>query len=115
MDDFLDLIYLDGWTVDFLCARIPGSKIVDGERWRSRQGVGSIETLLDMGTGRGGSGRRGPLPAADVEAIVGKLPEHREKRRQISIPAAFEQAIRRARKWESGDLQPSLRSHHHHH
>jgi hypothetical protein len=115
MDDFLDLIYLDGWTVDFLCARIPGSKIVDGERWRSRQGVGSIETLLDMGTGRGGSGRRGPLPAADVEAIVGKLPKHREKRRQISIPAAFEQTIRRARKWESGDLQPSLRSHHHHH
>jgi hypothetical protein len=52
-DDFLDIVNLDGWTVDFLCARVPGSKIVDGERWRSRQGVGPIETLLDMGTERG--------------------------------------------------------------
>jgi hypothetical protein len=51
--DFIDCVNLDGWTIDFLCARIPGSKIVDGERWRSRQGVGPIETLLDMGTERG--------------------------------------------------------------
>ncbi len=51
--DFIDCVNLDGWTVDFLCARIPGSKIVDGERWRSRQGVGPIETLLSMGTERG--------------------------------------------------------------
>ncbi len=52
-EDFIDCVNLDGWTVDFLCARIPGSKMVDGERWRSRQGVGPIETLLDMGTERG--------------------------------------------------------------
>ena len=52
-DDFIDCVNLDGWTVDFLCARIPGSKVVNGERWRSRQGVGPIETLLDMGTERG--------------------------------------------------------------
>ena len=52
-DDFIDCVNLDGWTVDFLCARIPGAKTVDGERWRSRQGVGPIETLLDMGTDRG--------------------------------------------------------------
>jgi hypothetical protein len=52
--DFIDCVNLDGWTVDFLCARIPGSRMVNGERWRSRQGVGPIETLLDMGTERGG-------------------------------------------------------------
>lgn len=39
--------------MDFLCARIPGGKVVNGECWRSRQGVGPIETLLDMGTERG--------------------------------------------------------------
>ncbi len=51
--DFIDCVNLDGWTVDFLAARIPGQKTVDGERWRSRQGVGPIETVLDMGTERG--------------------------------------------------------------
>lgn len=52
-DDFIDCVNLDGWTVDFLSARIAGSKKVGDERWRSRQGVGPIETLLDMGTERG--------------------------------------------------------------
>lgn len=52
-DDFIDCVNLDGWTVDFLCARIPGARTMNGERWRSRQGVGPIETLLDMGTERG--------------------------------------------------------------
>jgi hypothetical protein len=52
-EDFIDCVNLDGWTVDFLCARIPGARMVNGERWRSRQGVGPIETLLDMGTERG--------------------------------------------------------------
>jgi hypothetical protein len=52
-EDFIDCVNLDGWTVDFLCARIPGARTVNGERWRSRQGVGPIETLLDMGTERG--------------------------------------------------------------
>lgn len=52
-EDFIDMVNLDGWTVDFLCARVPGRRTVDGELWRSRQGVGPIETLLDMGTERG--------------------------------------------------------------
>ncbi len=52
-EDFIDIVNLDGWTVDFLCARIPGRKTVNGEPWRSRQGVGPIETLLDIGTERG--------------------------------------------------------------
>jgi hypothetical protein len=52
-DDFIDIVNLDGWSVDFLCARIPGARTVNGERWRSRQGVGPIETLLDMGSERG--------------------------------------------------------------
>jgi hypothetical protein len=51
--DLIDCVNLDGWTVDFLAARIPGGRTVNGERWRSRQGVGPIETLLDMGTERG--------------------------------------------------------------
>ncbi len=51
--DFIDIVNLDGWTVDFLAARIYGQQRVDGELWRSRQGVGPIETLLDMGTERG--------------------------------------------------------------
>ncbi len=51
--DRIDCVNLDGWTVDFLAARIPGRRMVDGERWRSRQGVGPIETVLDMGTERG--------------------------------------------------------------
>ena len=48
--DFIDCVNLDGWTVDFLCARIPGSKMVNGERHRSRQGVGPIETVIGLGT-----------------------------------------------------------------
>lgn len=51
--DLIDIVNLDGWTVDFLAARIPGRKIVGDELWRSRQGVGPIETVLDMGTERG--------------------------------------------------------------
>jgi hypothetical protein len=51
--DLIDCVNLDGWTVDFLCGRIPGGRRVNGEPWRSRQGVGPIETLLDMGTERG--------------------------------------------------------------
>ena len=48
--DFIDCVNLDGWTVDFLCARIPGSRMVNGARYRSRQGVGPIETVIAMGT-----------------------------------------------------------------
>jgi hypothetical protein len=49
-EDFIDCVNLDGWTIDFLCARIPGARTVDGERWRSRQGVGPIETVIGLGT-----------------------------------------------------------------
>lgn len=52
-NDFIDCVNLDGWTVDFLAARIPGQRKVNGEPWRSRQGVGPIETVLDMGLERG--------------------------------------------------------------
>jgi hypothetical protein len=48
--DLIDCVNLDGWTIDFLCARIAGSKMVDGERHRSRQGVGPIETVIGLGT-----------------------------------------------------------------
>lgn len=48
--DFIDCVNLDGWTVDFLCARVAGSKMVNGQRYRSRQGVGPIETVIGLGT-----------------------------------------------------------------
>jgi hypothetical protein len=49
-EDFIDCVNLDGWSVDFLCARIPGSRMVNGVRYRSRQGVGPIETVIGLGT-----------------------------------------------------------------
>lgn len=49
-EDFIDCVNLDGWTVDFICARIPGRKVVDGVTYRSRQGVGPIETVIGLGT-----------------------------------------------------------------
>jgi len=51
--DFIDCVNLDGWTVDFLCARIPGAKTVNGELHRSRMGVGPIETVIWLGTEQG--------------------------------------------------------------
>lgn len=48
--DLIDIVNLDGWTVDFLCARIPGRRMVDGVLHRSRQGVGPIETVIGLGT-----------------------------------------------------------------
>jgi len=48
--DLIDCVNLDGWTIDFLCARIPGSRMVDGKEHRSRQGVGPIETVIGLGT-----------------------------------------------------------------
>jgi hypothetical protein len=51
--DFIDCVNLDGWTVDFLCARIPGAKMVNGVKHRSRQGVGPIETVIGLGTEQG--------------------------------------------------------------
>ncbi len=52
-EDFIDCVNLDGWTVDFLCARIPGARMVDGVKHRSRQGVGPIETVIGLGTEQG--------------------------------------------------------------
>ena len=51
--DFIDCVNLDGWTIDFLCARIPGAREVNGVRHRSRQGVGPIETVIWLGTEEG--------------------------------------------------------------
>ncbi|MCH7228713.1 DUF3863 domain-containing protein [Haloferula sp. A504] len=52
-EDFIDCVNLDGWTIDFLAARIPGAKMVDGEKHRSRMGVGPIETVIWLGTEQG--------------------------------------------------------------
>jgi len=49
-EDFIDCVNLDGWTVDFLNARYPSARIINGIRCGSRQGVGPIETLLRQGT-----------------------------------------------------------------
>ncbi len=44
-EDLIDCVNLDGWTVDFLNARFPGTSDI-----YSRQGVGPIETVLFQGT-----------------------------------------------------------------
>lgn len=51
--DMIDCVNLDGWTVDFLCARHPAARMINGIRCGSRQGVGPIETLLRMGDEQG--------------------------------------------------------------
>ena len=51
--DQIDCVNLDGWTVDFLCARYPVARMINGIRCGSRQGVGPIETLLRMGDEQG--------------------------------------------------------------
>jgi len=51
--DFIDCVNLDGWTMDFLSARYPGGRSIDGEWCGSRQGVGPIETVIRLGTERG--------------------------------------------------------------
>ena len=48
--DKIDCVNLDGWTVDFLNARYPGARFIDGIRCGSRQGVGPIETVIRQGT-----------------------------------------------------------------
>ena len=52
-EDFIDCVNLDGWTVDFLNARFPRARIIDGVRCGSRQGVGPIETVIRLGTEKG--------------------------------------------------------------
>jgi hypothetical protein len=51
--DFIDCVNLDGWTMDFLTAKYPGGRTVNGEWCGSRQGVGPIETVIRLGTERG--------------------------------------------------------------
>jgi len=50
-NDFIDCVNLDGWSVDFLCAKLSGG--IDGtNRFNgasSRRGVGPIETFCDWG------------------------------------------------------------------
>lgn len=48
-DDFIDVVSLDGWTVDFLNARRDGF----AEGFNSRMGVGPIETIRDVGPVQG--------------------------------------------------------------
>lgn len=50
-NDFIDCVNLDGWSVDFLCAKIsggiPGTTLYNGAS--SRRGVGPIETYCEWG------------------------------------------------------------------
>ena len=52
-EDLIDCVNLDGWTVDFLCAKYAAPRMINGINCGSRQGVGPIETLLRMGTEQG--------------------------------------------------------------
>ena len=47
--DFIDCVNLDGWSMDFLCARRVGY----GSGFNSRQGVGPIENYEHLGTTKG--------------------------------------------------------------
>lgn len=51
--DFIDCVNLDGWTMDFLCARRSGANGHEITGYNSRRGVGPIETYkgwgLDLG------------------------------------------------------------------
>ena len=49
--DFIDCVNLDGWSVDFQCARISGGKTGTTvfNSASSRRGVGPIETYCDWG------------------------------------------------------------------
>lgn len=47
--DFIDCVNLDGWTMDFICARASGTNGHDLEGYNSRRGVGPIETYGGWG------------------------------------------------------------------
>jgi len=51
--DFIDCVNLDGWTMDFICARRSGSSGHELNQYNSRRGIGPIETYkgwgLDLG------------------------------------------------------------------
>jgi hypothetical protein len=52
-DDIIDIVNLDGWTVDFINAMQPGGRQFNNDWCGSRQGVGPIETVIRLGTERG--------------------------------------------------------------
>lgn len=47
--DFIDCVNLDGWTMDFLCARRSGALGHEITGYNSRRGVGPIETYVGWG------------------------------------------------------------------
>ncbi len=47
--DFIDCVNLDGWTLDFICARQSGSNGHGIEGFNSRRGIGPIETYVGWG------------------------------------------------------------------
>jgi hypothetical protein len=47
--DFIDCVNLDGWTMDFICARRSGSLGQKITGYNSRRGVGPIETYVGWG------------------------------------------------------------------
>ncbi len=47
--DFIDCVNLDGWTMDFICARQSGSNGHAITGYNSRRGVGPIETYVGWG------------------------------------------------------------------
>jgi hypothetical protein len=48
-DDFIDCVNLDGWTMDFICARPAGALDHAITGYNSRRGVGPIETYIGWG------------------------------------------------------------------
>lgn len=51
--DFIDCLNFDGWTVDFVAARLAGDFWKEGVRYVSRLGVGPLETLQTCGIQEG--------------------------------------------------------------
>jgi hypothetical protein len=47
--DFIDCVSLDGWTMDFICARTSGALGHEITGYNSRRGVGPIETYIGWG------------------------------------------------------------------
>ncbi|MDN3549214.1 DUF3863 domain-containing protein [Mucilaginibacter aquaedulcis] len=47
--DFIDCVNLDGWTMDFICARKAGAMDHNLTGYNSRRGVGPIETYVGWG------------------------------------------------------------------
>lgn len=48
-EDFIDCVNLDGWTMDFICARQSGTNGHAITGYNSRRGIGPIETYIGWG------------------------------------------------------------------